>query len=95
MKFTLTEKAIEKLKSEKNPHKGYRIKVMGVGWGGPTFGIVRDEQKENDYIEEIEGIYIFTDVELINAHLGFKIDYSSFILTRGFYIQALHYGSRC
>lgn len=31
MKFTLTEKAIEKLKSEKNPHKGYRIKVMGVG----------------------------------------------------------------
>ncbi|MBM7561850.1 hypothetical protein [Fusibacter tunisiensis] len=46
-------------------------------------------------MEEVEGINIFADADLINAHLGFKIDYSSFILTRGFYIQALHYGSRC
>lgn len=95
MKISLTQSAIEKLKKESNPKSGYRINVIGIGWGGPKFGFVRDEQKENDYLEVIEGIKVFADTELIETHHGFKVDYSSFLLTRGFYVQALHYGSRC
>ena len=97
MKITVTEKAIQKLKGEilKKENNGFRINIRGIGWGGPVFDIVQDEQYENDYIEIIEGIKVLVSQENIEKFGGFEIDYSSFILTRGFYIRALRYGSRC
>ncbi len=95
MKFKLSEKAKTQLASDPNVTKAYRITVLGIGWGGPTFGLVRDEQKENDYFEEIEGIKLMVDRSLVDQFGGFNIDYSGFWLTKGFFISAFQYGSRC
>lgn len=51
-----------------------RFLVKGFGWAGPTFGVVLDEQHENDVVNIIDGIkfvaedeiaYMFEDVNLI------------------------------
>lgn len=33
-----------------------RIYLAGMGWGGPAFNLVLDEQIENDVIEQIKDI---------------------------------------
>lgn len=33
-----------------------RIHFAGMGWGGPSFNLVLDEQKETDNVETIEGL---------------------------------------
>jgi len=97
MKITVTENAIKKLKGEtlKKENVGFRIMIRGIGWGGPVFEIVQAEQYENDYIEIIEGIKFLVSQDFIEKFGGFDVEYSNFILTRGFYIRALRYGSKC
>ena len=95
MKISLTEQTLKKFKKDLSAHQTYRIKVNGYGWGGPLFAIVPGEQQTDDYIEEYEGIKIVVENSLIETFVGFNVDYSNFWLTRGFYIQALNYGSRC
>ena len=68
---------------------------MSYGWGGPVFGLVPGEQQTDDYIEDYEGIKVVVENALIERFEGFNIEYSSFWLTRGFYIRALRYGSKC
>lgn len=52
-----------------------RLTLKGFGWGGPTLGVVLDEQTENDEVIEIDGIkfvaendiaFIFDNVKLIH-----------------------------
>ena len=39
-----------------------RINLAGVGWGGPVFNIVLDEQSDNDEVVKIEDITFFVDI---------------------------------
>lgn len=41
-----------------------RFKVAGFGWGGPILNIVLDEQKENDIIEEVNGVKFAADNQI-------------------------------
>lgn len=52
-----------------------RLSIKGFGWGGPTFGVVLDEQTENDDVIEIDGIkfvaekdisFVFDNVKVIH-----------------------------
>lgn len=91
----LSEKALNAIQNDPHQEKKYRISVTGIGWGGPRFGIVRDEQKENDYVENIQGITFLVDQEIKDQFGPFQVDYSKFFLTRGFYVQSMSNGSRC
>lgn len=79
-------KEIKKIieKQEAND-KAIRVNIAGFGWGGPSLGLVLDEQKENDYIEEIEGIKFLAGEEL-NRYKGFNIEYVNSFIRKGFVI---------
>lgn len=50
-----------------------RINLAGMGWGGPVFNIVQDEQKENDTIEKVKDVTFIVDKSLINDFESFEI----------------------
>ena len=95
LKIALSDTAINKLVGDLNKRSTYRVTIVAYGWGGPTFALVPGEQESDDYIEEYKGIKILVQEMLIEKFVGFRIDYTHFFLARGFYIQALNYGSKC
>ena len=62
-----------------------RINISGFGWGGPSMGLVLDEQKENDYVEEIDDV-TFVAGEDLKSYKGFDVEYVSEFLRKGFVI---------
>ncbi len=95
MKIAMTEAAVKKLTEDSKKNETHRVIITSFGWGGPVFGLVPGELQTNDYLEEYMGIKIVVEQSLIEKFEGYRIDYSNFWLTRGFYIQAMRYGSRC
>ena len=93
MNINITNKAIVEVKKvlkEKNStstSKKIRIFLAGIGWGGPTFNLALDEQKENDEIYSEDYVDFIADKSLIDQYKGFKIDYSNFFLQRGFSVH--------
>lgn len=87
MIIDLTAKAIEELKkviATKESIKPLRIYIASYGWGGPTFGIALDGQKEEDLILEVEDLKFVIEKELSEGFSKFKVDYSDDWLKRGF-----------
>ena len=91
MKISVTNKALDEIKKvlkEKNTtSKKIRIFLAGIGWGGPTFNLALDEQKENDEIYSENSVDFVADKSLIEQYRSFKIDYSNFFLQRGFSVH--------
>ena len=91
MNISVTHKALNEIKKvlkEKNTtSKKIRIFLAGIGWGGPTFNLALDEQKENDKIYSEDSVDFIADESLIDQYRGFKIDYSNFFLQRGFLVH--------
>ena len=91
MNINVTNKALNEIKKvleEKNTtSKKIRIFLAGIGWGGPTFNLALDEQKENDKIYSENNVDFIADKSLIDQYRGFKIDYSNFFLQRGFLVH--------
>ena len=92
MNISVTHKALNEIKKvlkEKNTtSKKIRIFLAGIGWGGPTFNLALDEQKENDKIYSEDNVDFLADKSLIDQYRGFKIDYSNFFLRRGFLVHS-------
>lgn len=76
MKVAFDEKTKESLQNKLNEFdkSAVRFMIKGFGWGGPTLGVVLDEQKSEDIAETVEGIkfvvdkdeeYIFEDCKVI------------------------------
>lgn len=59
----------ELLKDNKIETNTVRIVISGIGWGGPRFGLVLDEQKENDVFEKVEDMTFLVE-EDINKEYG-------------------------
>ena len=91
MNINVTNKALNEikkvLKEKKSTSKKIRIFLAGIGWGGPTFNLALDEQKENDKIYSEDSVDFIADKSLIDQFIGFKIDYSNFFLQRGFLVH--------
>ena len=91
MNINITKKAlfeIKKVLKEKNAaSKKIRIFLAGIGWGGPTFNLALDDQKEDDEIYSEYSVDFVADKNLIEQYRGFKIDYSNFFLQRGFLVH--------
>lgn len=88
MKINITDKAINELKKvlekRKEAAKGVRVYMAGFGWGGPSFGLALDEQKEDDEVEEIDGLKILVDKDTATTFKEFTIDYTNNWLGKGF-----------
>lgn len=51
-----------------------RINLAGKGWGGPSFNIVLDEQKEDDLSCNIEDITFIISKDLYDQYGNFVIE---------------------
>jgi HesB-like selenoprotein len=65
----------------------HRIHLQGIGWGGPVFTLVLDEQREDDYVENINGLKVLVNNDLIENYNEFEIDYTSRFLFKGFSVR--------
>lgn len=62
IKPTVKEALIKDM--EINHRPAVRLLVKGFGWGGPTFGIVLDEQEETDDLVTVQGIDFIAEKEI-------------------------------
>lgn len=65
MNISMNESTIDALKNSMTSKKkdAARLVIKGFGWGGPSLGLVLDEQKENDDVVESNGIKFVADQE--------------------------------
>lgn len=87
MKVEITQKAQEELKkvlSSRKDEKPLRIYIVSYGWGGPSFGLALDEQKEGDIKVNSNGFDFVMDEDLVESFGSFKIDYSDNWIRKGF-----------
>ncbi len=99
MNIEITQLAQEELRkvleSKNNLDRPLRLYIAGMGWGGPTFGIALDEQKEGDEVIKSDGFTFLLDEDMKNNFSDFSIDYSNNWLRRGFQVSAGRGGSSC
>ncbi|MCM1565249.1 MAG: iron-sulfur cluster assembly accessory protein [Dehalobacter sp.] len=70
------QKVKEVLKAQNKENSFIRLYLVGVGCGGPNFGMVLDESKtEDDILDEGYGVSILTDIKLADHLEGAIIDY--------------------
>lgn len=97
MNIKLTELAQEELRKQlqSKDNRSLRLYVAGMGWGGPTFGIALDEQKDRDEVIKVDDFTFLLDEDMRANFDDFNIDYSNNWLRRGFNIRAGRGGSSC
>ncbi len=99
MKIDVTNKANEELKkyleSKNLGDHGFRIYIAGFGWGGPSFGIALDEQKDGDKVKKIDELTFLIEEDLTETYGSFTVDYSDSWLRKGFNIIPDVGGSTC
>lgn len=77
MNVTIDESTKEALLDnlKKRNKDAVRLAIKGFGWGGPTFGVVLDEQHEDDDILEVDGVkfvaekdisFVFDNIKVIH-----------------------------
>ena len=76
----ITEKAGEKIKGllaeEKKEHYGLRVYVSGGGCQGFQYGMVFEEQaNEDDTVIEAHGVKVFVDAQSASMLHGAEVDY--------------------
>ena len=87
MKINITDTAKEQLKkalSSRKDNKPLRIYIASFGWGGPSFGLALDEQKENDVTYKVDDITFVMEEDIDKNFDSFTIDYSNSWIRRGF-----------
>lgn len=75
--MTISEEALQEFKAflDENNVENYnvRINLAGVGWGGPVFNIVLDEQSDNDEAYTQGDITFVVSKDLLKQYGGFTI----------------------
>lgn len=60
MYFVVDNDTLERIRGviEKQADKpsNIRVYIAGMGWGGPSFGLGLDQVKDDDVVEEVDGI---------------------------------------
>lgn len=99
MKINVTEKAKDELKkilSDKDTTgKRLRLYIAGFGWGGPSFGLALDEQKENDIKSTVGDFEFIVDEDTTNQYNEFTVDFVKDWLRKGFRISANGNSGNC
>lgn len=94
MELTVSQPAAEALKQVIQEHgtlgapSGVRIGVQGAcGCGNAHFGMMLDEQHEDDIVVQLEGVNFLVDSESLPYVDGAELDYSDELVGRGFRIN--------
>lgn len=96
MSIKVSEEAIEQLANRySDKSKVFRVMINGFGWGGPVFGIVLDEQFEDDYIEEKNGIKFAVNTDILDQFGSFMVDYTSNYFRKGFVVSTAYGSGSC
>ena len=72
-----------------------RVVIKGFGWGGPTLGVVLDEQKKDDDVFELEGIKVVADNEFAFMLGDLTINYSKGLFGSSFKVSSAFSGGSC
>lgn len=87
MHVRIKDEVLNELKQEleKRNKSAVRITLEGFGWGGPRFGVVLDEQRNNDEVYEYQGVKFVAEDEFAFLINGFEInkDYRGFRIGGG------------
>lgn len=85
MIINISDIAKEELKKvQEENEKPVRLYIAGQGWGGPSFGLALDEQKDEDLTREIEGINFVYEDYLEDGFEKVNIDYNESGFQKGF-----------
>lgn len=102
MQLTVSPPAASALKEVIEEHgslgapSSVRLGVQGAcGCGNSHFGMMLDEQKEDDVLLQIEGINFLVDHDSVDALEGAELDFSDELVGRGFRINAASSGGGC
>ena len=91
MSITVDKKASDELKSilsEKNINTDtLRIFLSGMGWGGPSFNLALDEQKNEDLITNVEDLKFLVEKSLNEQFGVFDIEYFNEDGNTGIFVQ--------
>jgi len=85
MKFTITDKAKEKLSLMQEQNIPIMLYNIPVGWNNFTYKIVSVKQTQQDNVHNVDGINIIVPKELERSLISVKIDYGG-IFTKDFRI---------
>ena len=100
MNIRVTPKARERIariaKDKNMDSPVIRIIMEGFGWGGPSYGIALDKQKDNDHVENYEDVAYVVEKDLLEMGGEFRVDYQNNFFAKGFtVIPAGWAGSSC
>jgi iron-sulfur cluster assembly accessory protein len=92
MTFTVTPKAVEKVKqlmaAENKVGYGLRVAVQGGGCSGFQYGLTFDEARQpNDEVIEFDGLAVYVDPASQLYLEGVRIDYVDSLAGSGFKID--------
>lgn len=98
--ITLSDAAIEKIKDilaeENNPKVKLRTFVQGGGCSGFQYGFTLDEeQNEDDFIIDKDGIILLIDAMSMQYMDGATVDYKEDLMSSQFVIQNPNAQSTC
>lgn len=71
------------LEAQSDKPQNIRLFMAGSGWSGPSFGLALDEQKENDFAENVNDVNFVMDKD---AHSQFG-DMSIEFLNGGYMVK--------
>lgn len=88
------QKVIDVLKAQNKENAFLRLYLVGVGCGGPNFGMTLEESKtEDDVLDEEYGVSILTDIKLSTHLEGAIVDYVESSDGGGFEIRTAKTGN--
>ena len=88
MIINVSDSAKEELKKvQEEKEKAVRVYIAGQGWGGPSFGLALDEQKEEDLTMDIDGIKFVYEDYLEDGFEKFNIDFNESGFQKGFTVS--------
>ena len=98
--ITLTEKAAAELKAmqqekTENSGKPLRVYVEQGGCSGMQYGLVFDEQRDNDFVYECAGVNMVVDPISAEYLRGSRVDFSDALTGGGFKLQNPNAKSAC
>lgn len=97
MNFLVNSETAEALKTalESKNKEAVRVNIRGFGWGGPEFGIVLDEQKDEDEAVTVDGVKIVAERDIAYLFDNAKILYTKGLFGSRFQVVASNGRGSC
>lgn len=69
---------------EKQNKSSVRLKIKGIGWGGPLLGAALDEPQADDEVFTVDNVRFAVEPDISHLFDGSKIVYTKGIFGNGF-----------